>query len=49
MNYYKETKYKGDLEKYHKNKAYISVWASLLAGSIGSAITNAFDVITINK
>jgi hypothetical protein len=41
-------KYYGS-EQFKQKEFHINMWAAFLGGAIGSAITNSFDVLTINK
>ena len=46
MKFYK-TKYSP--EEYEQKEFQANLYASFLGGAVGSALTNCFDVLTINK
>ncbi len=47
MAYYKQIS--GSEEEYRENENRYNLIASFLGGSIGSGLTNAGDVLTVNK
>ena len=47
MSYFK-TRYSGEGE-FQKREFHLNMLAAFLGGAIGSGLTNAFDVLTINK
>ena len=49
MKYYKEKVYKNDKELFEQNKFVPNLIGSFVGGAVGSGVTNALDVITINK
>ena len=46
MNFFK-TKFGED--KFKKNEMQINFWGSFIAGILAAAITNPFEMITVNK
>jgi Mitochondrial carrier protein len=49
MKYFREKYYNGVEKDFEANKTQVNMFCGFLAGVIGSSLTNALDVITINK
>ena len=41
--------YIGQEEEYKKKETTFNILSGFMAGAIGSGLTNAFDVVTVNK
>jgi len=44
-----KAKYVGQEEEYKKKETSFNIMSGFVAGAVGSGLTNAFDVVTINK